>query len=227
VGEEGVDAGGLTKEWFQLLIRDLFSTDYGMFIGGPSTLAFTHPSSNGITETKPMPSHRSRTSMVEMMGEMTLDSSFRDTVSNTIHGINDIHLLDTPNDTTATTTTTYRNLTRDPHENDTTPPTKPDPLNNGYIWFNPAVLKDTVNEFYMVGIILGLAIYNSSQLDTHFPDVVYRKLLNYPVGLMDLKQFRPVRSIVYPNVLSCYHIHSLKTLLNTIIKRSTSLYLIT
>jgi E3 ubiquitin-protein ligase HECTD2 len=29
VGEEGVDAGGLRKEWFLLLVRDIFEPDYG------------------------------------------------------------------------------------------------------------------------------------------------------------------------------------------------------
>lgn len=29
VGEDGVDAGGLTKEWFLLLVRDLFDPQYG------------------------------------------------------------------------------------------------------------------------------------------------------------------------------------------------------
>ncbi|XP_028825810.1 probable E3 ubiquitin-protein ligase HECTD2 [Denticeps clupeoides] len=31
VGEAGLDMGGLTKEWFLLLIRRIFHTDYGMF----------------------------------------------------------------------------------------------------------------------------------------------------------------------------------------------------
>ncbi|QYT01455.1 HECT-domain-containing protein [Trichoderma simmonsii] len=31
-GEEGIDAGGLRKEWFLLLIREVFNPDYGMFI---------------------------------------------------------------------------------------------------------------------------------------------------------------------------------------------------
>mmetsp|Transcript_14729 Transcript_14729/g.17051 ORF Transcript_14729/g.17051 Transcript_14729/m.17051 type:complete len:91 (-) Transcript_14729:231-503(-) len=30
-GEPGVDAGGVQKEFFQLLIRDLFDVEYGMF----------------------------------------------------------------------------------------------------------------------------------------------------------------------------------------------------
>ena len=30
-GEEGIDAGGLRKEWFLLLVREVFNPDYGMF----------------------------------------------------------------------------------------------------------------------------------------------------------------------------------------------------
>jgi E3 ubiquitin-protein ligase HECTD2 len=30
VGEHGLDMGGLTKEWFLLLLRQIFQPDYGM-----------------------------------------------------------------------------------------------------------------------------------------------------------------------------------------------------
>lgn len=32
VGEPGLDLGGLTKEWFLILVRDLFRPEYGMFV---------------------------------------------------------------------------------------------------------------------------------------------------------------------------------------------------
>lgn len=32
IGEEGVDEGGVQKEWFQLLVKELFDPKYGMFI---------------------------------------------------------------------------------------------------------------------------------------------------------------------------------------------------
>ena len=32
VGEPGLDMGGLTKEWFQLLIKQIFDAEYGMFV---------------------------------------------------------------------------------------------------------------------------------------------------------------------------------------------------
>lgn len=47
VGEPGLDMGGLTKEWFQLLIRKIFDPENEMFVYHPnsrcdiSTLYFT------------------------------------------------------------------------------------------------------------------------------------------------------------------------------------------
>eukprot|EP01128_Nolandella_sp_AFSM9_P000594 TRINITY_DN10744_c0_g1_i1.p1 TRINITY_DN10744_c0_g1~~TRINITY_DN10744_c0_g1_i1.p1 ORF type:complete len:791 (+),score=157.88 TRINITY_DN10744_c0_g1_i1:44-2416(+) len=38
-GEEGVDEGGVRKEWFQLLVSELFSVKYGMFIADDETRA--------------------------------------------------------------------------------------------------------------------------------------------------------------------------------------------
>lgn len=38
-GEEGEDAGGVSREWFNLLSKDIFYADYALFI----------PSANGAT----------------------------------------------------------------------------------------------------------------------------------------------------------------------------------
>ncbi|KAJ3156240.1 putative E3 ubiquitin-protein ligase [Geranomyces michiganensis] len=97
VNEAGVDAGGLTKEWFLLLVRDLFDPQYGMF---------------------------------------TYDEDSQ------------------------------------------------------LCWFNPASFENN-EEFRLVGTIVGLAIHNSNILDVHFPPAVYKKLLDYPVSLDDLKTLRP------------------------------------
>jgi len=40
VGEPGLDLGGLTKEWFLLLVRDLFRPEYGMFVWNPASNLF-------------------------------------------------------------------------------------------------------------------------------------------------------------------------------------------
>lgn len=47
------------------------------------------------------------------------------------------------------------------------------------------------NEFRLIGILLGLAIYNEVILDMHFPSVMYKKLLNQQTGLDDLKYSHP------------------------------------
>ncbi|KAJ3084129.1 putative E3 ubiquitin-protein ligase [Rhizoclosmatium hyalinum] len=97
VGEAGVDAGGLTKEWFLLLVRHLFDSQYGMFSFDEDSLL---------------------------------------------------------------------------------------------CWINPASFEN-VEEFRLVGIVIGLAIYNSTILDVQFPPACYKKLLGLSVGLEDLKPLHP------------------------------------
>lgn len=42
-GEEGVDAGGVTREWFQVLSRQMFNPDYALFIPVASDRTTFHP----------------------------------------------------------------------------------------------------------------------------------------------------------------------------------------
>merc|ERR1712238_51759 len=90
-GEDGVDAGGVTKEFFQLLCEKLFDVNTGMW-------------------------------------------------------------------TTSST-------------NDT--------------WFNPDCTWNGEG-YYLVGVLCGIAVYNSVILDVRFPHAIYRKLLRLPLGLEDL-----------------------------------------
>eukprot|EP00051_Salpingoeca_urceolata_P000007 m.32341 g.32341 ORF g.32341 m.32341 type:complete len:746 (+) comp10011_c0_seq2:184-2421(+) len=98
VGEEGVDEGGVQKEFFQIVLRDLFDPNYGMF---------------------------------------SYDQEQR------------------------------------------------------LFWFNPGSLE-TPAEFRLLGLVLGLALYNNVILDLHFPKLVYKKLLGVPVGLSDLEELNPM-----------------------------------
>lgn len=50
---------------------------------------------------------------------------------------------------------------------------------------------------YFLGIVIGMAIYNSIILDIKFPNVIYRKLLGYKSCLQDLKEFEPT---IYDNL---------------------------
>jgi len=58
------------------------------------------------------------------------------------------------------------------------------------LWFNPNSFEGGL-KFELVGIILGLAIYNGVILDLAFPTAMYRKLLNYPCSLQDLRDLHP------------------------------------
>ena len=49
-------------------------------------------------------------------------------------------------------------------------------------------------QFTLIGIVLGLAIYNNIILDVHFPMVVYRKLMSKKGTFEDLKDSQPVRN---------------------------------
>lgn len=101
-GEPGLDMGGLTKEWFLLLIRQIFDPDYGMF---------------------------------------TFDKK------------------------------------------------------TGVYWFSSAPCSN-YQEFHLVGVLMGLAVYNSIMLDIRFPACCYKKLLSpavvpynnpkVPVGIAQL-----------------------------------------
>ncbi|CAF0972553.1 unnamed protein product [Adineta steineri] len=114
VGEHGLDMGGLTKEWFLLLLRQIFQPDYGMFV--------------------------------------LYESS-------------------------------------------------------GVFWFNGAS-TDNIREYNLVGILMGLAVYNAIILDIRFPLVCYKKLLTpafihehmgnlskIKIGIISstLKDFRTIR----------------------------------
>ncbi|KAJ1670823.1 putative E3 ubiquitin-protein ligase [Coemansia sp. RSA 25] len=92
-GEEGVDAGGLAKEWFMLLVRELMNPMYGMFV-------------------------RESSNQEEDAGAAW----------------------------------------------------------SGAYWFNPASLESS-NQYFLVGIVVGLALYNSTILDLHLPLPVFKKLL--------------------------------------------------
>ena len=58
-------------------------------------------------------------------------------------------------------------------------------------WFNPTSFEND-GQFTLIGIVLGLAIYNNVILDIHFPMVVYRKLMGKHGTFKDLKDSHPV-----------------------------------
>ncbi|XP_070553095.1 ubiquitin-protein ligase E3A-like [Ptychodera flava] len=61
---------------------------------------------------------------------------------------------------------------------------------NSY-WFNPTSFESD-GQFTLIGIVLGLAIYNNIILDVHFPMVVYRKLMGKIGNFKDMEDSHPV-----------------------------------
>ena len=41
--------------------------------------------------------------------------------------------------------------------------------------------EGNLREYNLIGVLMGLAVYNSIILDLHFPSICYRKLLTPPV----------------------------------------------
>lgn len=135
IGEEGVDAGGLRKEWFLLLVREVFDPNHGM-----APTAFRHV----------------------MGGEMAAH--------------NDLGLFIYDDD-------------------------------SRFCYFNPFCFESS-EQFFLVGVLLGLAIYNSTILDVALPPFAFKKLLTsappssvsssmstsrntYTCTLEDLAEYRP------------------------------------
>lgn len=60
-------------------------------------------------------------------------------------------------------------------------------------WFTNNSKNDAsvLDEYKLIGIVLGLAIYNSVILDLHFPIFLYKKLLDKETNLEDLCMYDP------------------------------------
>lgn len=55
-------------------------------------------------------------------------------------------------------------------------------------WFNGHTIEPNVN-FELIGILMGLAIYNNIILDMPFPMVAYKKLLFHQPTFDDLREW--------------------------------------
>lgn len=60
------------------------------------------------------------------------------------------------------------------------------------LWFNPSAIEDLDREYTLIGMLVGLAIYNSVILDIQFPPVIYRKLMGKIGVFEDLESSHPV-----------------------------------
>ena len=58
------------------------------------------------------------------------------------------------------------------------------------IWFNEESFEDC-NMYLLIGLLCGLAIYNSIIINLPFPLALYKKILDEKVDLMDYKELNP------------------------------------
>ena len=76
-----------------------------------------------------------------------------------------------------------------------------------YYWFNPTSFEAD-GQFVLIGLVLGLAIYNNVILDVQFPMVVYRKLFGRKGTFEDLKDSHRVSWKKRTRLLLNYeHVH--------------------
>ena len=61
----------------------------------------------------------------------------------------------------------------------------------GLLWFNPDAFSDMSREFELIGILVGVALYNSILLDLNMPTALFKKLRGEKVGLADMAQLQP------------------------------------
>ncbi|KAJ3092232.1 putative E3 ubiquitin-protein ligase HTD2 [Quaeritorhiza haematococci] len=61
------------------------------------------------------------------------------------------------------------------------------------VWFTNDIPKDqeSLDEYTLIGRLIGLALFNGVVLDVNFPLALYKKLLGYEVTLEDLKELDP------------------------------------
>ncbi|TRY69835.1 hypothetical protein DNTS_012933 [Danionella cerebrum] len=162
VGEAGLDMGGLTKEWFLLLIRQIFHTDYGMF-----------------TYLKESQCHWFSSWKCDNYSEFRLVGA-RNTPN--LEAMTDSQrlllnvLLQIPVMTPEHHRVKHKiALSPLPHGNSLSLT-----LESRTCFHDSCCYCCTYGE-HMGSVLMGLAVYNSITLDIRFPPCVYKKLLTPPI----------------------------------------------
>ena len=72
---------------------------------------------------------------------------------------------------------------------------------SGVYWFNGAS-TDNIREYNLVGVLMGLAVYNAIILDIRFPLVCYKKLLTPAFILEHSANMEKIRVGIIPPTLN-------------------------
>jgi len=60
-----------------------------------------------------------------------------------------------------------------------------------FFWFSAAAMLGLEMEYELIGMLVGLAIYNGHILEFRFPMLIYRKLMGHRAMMRDLKEVNP------------------------------------
>ncbi|XP_067261375.1 probable E3 ubiquitin-protein ligase HERC4 [Chanodichthys erythropterus] len=71
---------------------------------------------------------------------------------------------------------------------------------NSLVWFNPDHTQGN-KDFYYLGVICGMALYNHHYIDINFPLALFKKLLKLSPTLNDLEELSPVEAGNLKNLL--------------------------
>ncbi|KAK9981413.1 hypothetical protein ABG768_000946 [Culter alburnus] len=71
---------------------------------------------------------------------------------------------------------------------------------NSLVWFNPDHTQGN-KDFYYLGVICGMALYNHHYMDINFPLALFKKLLKLSPTLNDLEELSPVEAGNLKNLL--------------------------
>lgn len=72
------------------------------------------------------------------------------------------------------------------------------------VWFAD-VSFETDDMYFLIGVICGLAIYNFTIINLPFPLALYKKLLDEPVDLNDLRDLSPALANSMQSILNYGH----------------------
>ncbi|XP_059410599.1 probable E3 ubiquitin-protein ligase HERC4 [Carassius carassius] len=64
---------------------------------------------------------------------------------------------------------------------------------NSLVWFNPDGMQAN-RDFYYLGVICGMALYNRHYINIDFPLALFKKLLQQSPTLNDLEELSPVEA---------------------------------
>lgn len=59
------------------------------------------------------------------------------------------------------------------------------------LWFDSTTFEEDMAMYHLIGLICGLAIYNLTIISLPFPLALYKKLLDRPINLDDLRELDP------------------------------------